>query len=108
MLGKLLNRNKSAGSKLISFLIQALSALQDAPESYEAAIALPTTTRASHTPQTFFREGTLHGQDRDVRRVPAEGPGLDELYAVAPPSGRKRCTATIYGRPEVPTPTVPV
>ena len=68
--------------------LQELSALQDAPESYEAAIALAATTRTSHTPQALFREGTLHGQDRDVRRVPAEGPGLDELHAVAPPAGR--------------------
>ena len=68
--------------------LQELSALQDAPESYEAAIALATTASASHTPQTLFREGTLHRQDRDVRRVPAEGLGLDELYAVAPPAGR--------------------
>ena len=77
---------------------QELPELQDAAQGNEAAVLVTIAASSPDPPQALLRQGPLHGEDRDLRRLPAQGTRLNELHAPASSAGRRHRTDAVPRR----------
>ena len=77
---------------------QELPAVQNASQGDEDALSFSTPARPAHPPQAILVQGSVHRQDREAHRFPAQGLRLDQLHAPAAPTRRRP-----RGHADVPT-----
>lgn len=89
---------------------QELSPLQGPAQGHEAALVVASPAGPPRPSQTVLVQGPLYRQDREERRLPAQGFGSDELHATTPPAGRRSQSVPVdeRGRSAAPSSSIPI